>query len=350
MFTSLFDPLGTFPEFSKLSPVCMPMNRMGVLRSNHRIASPLLARTFSNFVVDARVTVCSSSGWAHGVNATGRKIVYCYAPARWLYQTEKYFEPSHPYSSSSSLSSRIASMRGTAGHAGFRLFRPSLRRWDQRAAASADRYITSSAWMAKAIKIAYSIDAEVLHPPPAISSQGTQCPVAGIEHDFVLCVSRLMPYKNVNALVRAIDKCPNLELVVVGDGPELPRLKSIASRCTHLVGQVDDDELRWLYANTKGLVSASFEDFGLTPLEAASFGKPAAVLRAGGFLETVIEGKSGLFFNTPNPDEIARTIRQLRSQDWDEEFITSHAATFSESEFTNRFKEIVAEEARNGKW
>ena len=153
----------------------------------------MLARTFSNLRIDAAVTVCSSSGWAHGVPVTGRKIVYCYTPARWLYQTDRYL--GRP------------DQTGGAGHAVKRRvlesLRPRLERWDRAAAASADRYLVVSSAVAAAVRDLYGIEPSILPPPPAIDSVGPQQPVAGLEPGFWLCVSRLLPYKNVDAIVEA---------------------------------------------------------------------------------------------------------------------------------------------------
>lgn len=90
IYTSLYDPAGTFPEFGAADVQPLPLNLLAPLRRRHRLALGLLAPSFSRLRVEADVVVCSSSGWAHGTAATGRKIVYCHAPARWLYQGERY--------------------------------------------------------------------------------------------------------------------------------------------------------------------------------------------------------------------------------------------------------------------
>ena len=87
VYTSVYDPAGTFPEFAGADVRASRLNAIVGFRHDPRRAFPLLARTFSNMRVDADVTVCSSSGWAHGCAATGYKVVYCYNPARWLYQS-----------------------------------------------------------------------------------------------------------------------------------------------------------------------------------------------------------------------------------------------------------------------
>jgi glycosyltransferase involved in cell wall biosynthesis len=166
--------------------------------------------------------------------------------------------------------------------------------------------------------------------------------VAGIEPGFALCVSRLLPYKNVGAVVEAFAGLPERRLVVAGTGPGDARLRSLPPNVRAL-GTVSDDELRWLYASASAVVSAAYEDFGLTPLEGAAFGKPAAVLRFGGFLDTAAEDGTGVFFDRPDPAAIRDAVRRL-DRAWDGEAIRSHADRFSEQRFVARLREVAASE------
>lgn len=326
LYTSLFEPAGTFPEFAGVDVRTLPLNRVGLLRRSHRLALPLLAPAFSRMHVEAGVVVCSSSGWAHGAQVTGRKIVYCHTPARWLYQPERY------------LRGRGTAMRWTAA-----ALRPALVRWDRAAADSADRYLANSTLVAERIAEAYGIEAELVPPPPALTPAGPVETVDGIEPGFVLCVSRLLPYKNLDAVVQAFNTLPGERLVVAGAGPDEAALRALAAGNVTLVGRVSDAELRWLYSACDALVAASHEDFGLTPLEAAGFGKPVAVLRWGGFLDTVEEGVTGLFFDEPTVAAVGAAVAELRVASWQEEVIRSHAERFAESRFVERMRAIVAE-------
>jgi glycosyltransferase involved in cell wall biosynthesis len=99
-----------------------------------------------------------------------------------------------------------------------------------------------------------------------------------------------------------------------------------------------------LYQECSGLVAASYEDYGLSPLEAASFGKPTAALKAGGFLDTIDESVNGVFFTEPEPTAIAQAISDLRRRRWDLTAIARHAKGFSRDRFIDRLRVIVAEE------
>jgi glycosyltransferase involved in cell wall biosynthesis len=302
----------------------MPFNRVAPLRRNHRLALPVLSPAFSGLRVDADVVVCSSSGWAHGARTTGRKIVYCHTPARWLYQPERYLRG-----------------RGGMQHAVASALRPALIRWDRAAAASANRYLANSSAVAERIARIYGLEAEVVPPPPALTPEGAVEPTDGIEAGFFLCVSRLLPYKNVDAVVAGFAALPGERIVIVGAGPDEAALRRAAGANVTILGGIDDARLRWLYRECDGLVAASHEDFGLTPLEAATFGKPSAVLRWGGFLDTVAEGKSGIFFETSTPGAVADAVRELRAGTWDERSILAHAARFSEARFIERIRVIA---------
>jgi glycosyltransferase involved in cell wall biosynthesis len=337
MYTTLYDPAGTFPEFAGVDVRPMPVNRWSVLRHHHRLALPFLADAVDHCQVDADVLLASSSGWAHGIRTTGRKIVYCHAPARWLYQSDRYAQ-----GGSGNKSARARAVNAAVG-----LLGPRLREWDRRSAVSAQRYVVNSTVVQHAVSEIYGIEAEVLAPPPAtLAAVGEARGVPGVELPFVLCVARLLPYKNVDAVIEAVGQIPGLDLVVVGDGPDRRRLEQLAAATpgTHVVGRVDDAQLRWLYENSSGLVAASFEDFGLSPVEAATFGKPTAALNAGGYLDTVVEGATGVFFDESHPDDIAVAVERMLFLGWDAGAIRTHAEGFSEARFAARLQSIVQEE------
>lgn len=328
LYTSLLDPHGTFPEFGRADVRTIATDRWPFLREHHRLALPVLAPAFSCTNVLGDVVLCSSSGWAHGVRVTGRKVVYCYTPARWLYQRGVY----------------IGSFPSLA-RAALAPLHPLLVRWDRAKAASADRYLVVSTVVRERVRTVYGIDAEVLPPPVSIDARGTRQDATGLEPGFFLCVSRLLSYKNVAAVVEAFAALPNERLVVAGDGPEGQRIAAAAGPNVSLVGTVDDDQLRWLYDSCSGLVAAGQEDYGLTPLESAAFGRPSAVLRYGGFLDTVVDEETGLFFDVPSPDQIARAVERLRARKWDPSVLQAQAARFGEGAFVARLRAVVAEEA-----
>ncbi|MEP6695486.1 MAG: glycosyltransferase [Pseudonocardiales bacterium] len=324
LYTATHLPSATFPEFSQHEIHTSVLNRVPAIRADHRLGLPLYAPVFSRMRIEADLVICSSSGWAHGVQATGRKVVYCHNPARWLYQQDEYLRDSHP------------AIRAISG-----LLAPSLRRWDRKAAATADVYLANSTVVAGRVRAIYGIEATVLPPPPALTPDGEQREVAGVEPGFFLCVARLHAYKNVDALMEAFCSLPAERLVVVGDGPYRDRLLAMARPNMTFLHRASDAELRWLYANSRAVLAASYEDYGLTPLEAAAFGRPVAVLRWGGYLDTVVEGGTGVFFDRPAADAILPAIEDLLGRAWSDQVIRSHSELFSRERFVRRLHGLI---------
>lgn len=334
--TSLYDPDGTFPEFRDLDVRPGPLDRFRALRADHRRALPLLPLAMSATSIDADVVVASSSGWAHGVRTTGAKVVYCHNPARWLYQRGEY----------------LGETASRARRAGLAVLTPALKAWDRAAARSADRYLANSSVVRDRIRAVYGIDATAVGPPAGLRPDGPMRPPtsdddvdAVFEDGFLLCVSRLQPYKNVDTIVEAVNAQPELRLVVAGDGPDYERLTLLAGDRVRLVGTVGDAELRWLYHHAALVVAASFEDYGLTPLEGVEFATPCVALRAGGFLDTVVEGETGVFFDRPEPARIADAVAVAKRTDWDPARLAAQAEAFGRDAFARTLTTIVAEVA-----
>jgi glycosyltransferase involved in cell wall biosynthesis len=329
LYTTLFEPDLTFPAFEDVDVVTSVLQRIGPLRRHHRLALPLYAPVVSSMKVPAAVAVCSTSGWAHGVRAQGAKVVYVHNTARWLYQPEDYYRTA-----------------GLALRTLGRLIRPVLRRWDQRAIADAAVLVANSFSVQDRIRRIWGRDALVVHPPHSVDPGGARRPVAGLEPGFFLAVARLISYKRLDVLIEAVAALPGRRLVIVGEGPDEARLRRLAAgSATVLLGAVEEDELRWLYANCTALVSAASEDLGLAPVEAMAFGRPVVVLRKGGFLETVAEGVTGVYFDEPVAPEVVAALELAEQTSWDPDDIRRHAETFSEESFIARMRAIVRDVA-----
>lgn len=328
--TTVYDPEGTYPEFRDYRIVTSPLNRHRVLRSDHRLAFPFLRRAASQMRVDADVVVVSTSGWAHGFDIRGKRLVYCHAPARWLYQPREYLG-----------GPTWASPRGWA----LRMLRPGLLRWDAAAASGADRYLCNSRAIRGRIAIDYGIEAQVVPPPYGVDSNGPQVPIPGAaewaDDGYLLVVARLMPYKNVGQVVEAVRSMPEQRLVVIGHGPERRTLERDLPHNVRIFQHLPDAQLRWAYAHATALLAPSHEDFGLTPLEAAGHGKPTLALRAGGYLDTVREGVTGAFFDEPSVPAIRTAIAEQTQHEWDTAAIRAHATLFSEDRFSERIRREV---------
>ncbi len=328
VYTSVHEPTTTYAEFSDHDVRTTPLQRLGPLRRNPRLALPVLAPVVERHRIDADVTICQSTGWSHGMPVTGHKIVYAHNTARWLYQQDEY----------------LANLP-RAYRWGLAPFAPPLRRWDRRAADSADVVVAGSGVARERIRRHWDRDAEVIYPPPGLAPDGERSPVRGVEPGYLLSVGRLLPYKRVDVIIEAVRGLDDTRLVVIGEGPDAERLAADAPDRVRFIPSVSDAELRWLYANAEALVTASQEDFGLTPLEAMGFGTPVVVIAAGGFLETVEPDVSGIFFDAPHPVALRTALQRVATHDWDREALVARAEEFSEASFIERFRKLVVEVA-----
>ncbi|HEU4332714.1 MAG TPA: glycosyltransferase [Lapillicoccus sp.] len=334
IYTTLYEPESTYPEFQDARIVTSPLNDIAPLRHHHRTALPLLPFAARSMRITEDVVLASSSGWAHGFSATGRRLVYCHAPARWLYQAEAYLGGGHR-----------KSLRGVALLA----MTPWLKRWDKRHALAADRHLANSRVVRDRMRDAYGIEVPVLPAPHAMDPTAAQESVPELAgwSDYYLVVSRLLPYKNVDAAIDAFRDLPE-QLVVVGHGPLKRSLERHLPSNVRLLSHLTDAQLRWVYAHSRALIAPSLEDYGLTPLEAAAYGKPTLALGAGGYLDTVVPGKTGQFFAHPTPREIHAAVLSARERNWSEATIREHAERFSEPAFHEALYRAVDELSEPG--
>ncbi|WP_328858300.1 glycosyltransferase [Williamsia herbipolensis] len=328
IYTTLFDPENTYPEFSDMDIRVSPLNKVGFLRRSHRAALPLLPAAASSMHIDADLVLVSSSGWAHGFRTSGTKLVYCYSPARWLYQAEAYLGESAGWKKRLALS----------------VLTPFLRRWDRRAAASCEEYLAISHAVQGRITAAYDRPSTVLPAPATITVEPEPEVVDEVADwatdGFHLCISRLLAYKNVDKVIEAF-RGTDRRLVVVGRGPEAERLRALKPDNVAMVSDLSDRQMAWLYRHCSAVVAASYEDFGLTPIEGAAYGKPAALLRWGGFLDTAVEHVTAEYFDEPEPEAIRAAVTRVEQRHWDSEKIADHVTRFSDDHFAAQLHEIV---------
>lgn len=337
LYTLLYNPETTFDQFRQFDIRTSRVNSFKVFQRDHRVALPLLPFAAERLKVNADLVVASTSGWAHGFDAgDGTVVAYCHSPARWLYQRDRYLGGSTP---------------------AFRRFGSSilhfpLLAWDRKSAARVHQYIANSTIVRERIEQTYGRQATVIPAPVSLptADMGTR-PAAyypsRTQDGFYLCVSRLLPYKNV---MRVLEGCRKVgvPLVIVGQGPEFDSLKAAADGSAQVLSDLTDSEMAWLYENCTAVVAASYEDFGLTPLEGALHGKPTVALRFGGYLDTILEGRTGVFFDEPTAPAIADAIEESRRIPWSTKVIRDRAAEFSEERFISRIRDTAfqAVEAR----
>jgi glycosyltransferase involved in cell wall biosynthesis len=313
IYTSLYRPNSTFPEFRDRVVRASPLDRLPVDRG-FRNLFPLYPAAFAMLgAIDADVVISSSSGWAHMARVAPGAFhaVYCYTPARWIYGS-----PYLQHAGRRSL--RESVIRRTSG---------ALRSLDAHAARRADLYIAISNEVRTRIRAAYGRDAVVVYPP-VNTDQLTPRP----RGERLLVISRLLPYKRVDLVVRAAARL-RMGLDVVGDGPMLADLRRMAGPGVAFHRAAPQAVVNDLLEACRAVCVAGGEDFGIVAVEAQAAGKPVIAYARGGALETVRDGLTGILFKEQTESCLVDAIRAADGLDTSPSAIAANAARFSRDAF-----------------
>ncbi len=213
-----------------------------------------------------------------------------------------------------------------------------LRKRDYRAAQAVDYFIANSTHIQRDISRFYNREAAVVHPPVELERFAKAKKPQ--KREGFITVGRQTPYKRVDVLIEACNQL-KLPLTVVGNGPEHARLQSLAGPTVTLRTDVGDQELPELLAGSKAFLFAAHEDFGIAPLEAMAAGTPVIAYEAGGALDYVITGKTGLFFKEQSASSLASTLQQFPKERFDEELIKQHAKQFAPARFRQKITDYI---------
>jgi glycosyltransferase involved in cell wall biosynthesis len=285
------------------------------------------------------LVITSDSGPMKGVltDPGSTHICYCHSPMRYLWDGHSAYLRG--------MSPLLKPVFGFTAH--------YVRNWDYSAAQRVDHFVANSRYVAGRIRKYYRRASTIIHPPINTS----QSFLASKHENYYLAVGRLVPYKRTDLL---IDACAKLgrKLLIAGGGPEIKRLKKISPPSVEFLGEVDETQLKNLYAHCRALLFAADEDFGMVPLEAQSYGRPVIAFGKGGSLETVIgtynpirkklieEDRTftGVFFREQTADSLANAILLFESSE--EMFlpqrIQSHARRFDTSIFLDRMRHYIS--------
>lgn len=266
--TLLHEPSATFAQFAGREITTSVLQHSSWLRHNYRAALPTAVLAMASRRIEADVTICSTSGLSHHVRATGKKIVYCHTPARWLHDGDNYL---------------MGYGRGVRTAAS--LLAPPMRFLDRRAMRSADLVLTNSTAVAAEVACIYGIDAEVVPPCSTLALEGPIEALPRVEPGFVLSPVRPLGYKRLDVLLDAARALPDRRFVHVGDGPHRAAFEAAAPANVVSFGNVSDAQLRWAYRNAAVVALTCAEDFGLVPLEACAHGVPTIAPAARGLLD-----------------------------------------------------------------
>ena len=298
-------------------------------RSKFRQYLPLMPLAIEQFDLSAYDLVISSSHAVTKGVITGPNQLHlcmCYSPMRYAWDLQ------HQYLRESGAGNGIKGWL-------VRWMLHQIRQWDYRTANGVDHFIAISDFIARRIWKVYRRRATVIYPPVDVNA----FEVTEQKQDFYLAASRLVPYKRLDLIVQAFAQMPDKQLVVIGDGPEMKRLRSLARPNIQLLGYQSDRILKDYLQTAKAFVFAAEEDFGILPVEAQAAGTPVIAYGRGGALETVVESQTGLFFKQQTVEHVIAAIKQFETQpaDFDPWVIRRHAERFSVQRFQREFQSFV---------
>jgi glycosyltransferase involved in cell wall biosynthesis len=318
IYTSLYRPDSTFEQFSDRDVRASFLDRLPVDRG-FRNLFPLYPAAFRSLgEIDADVVIASSSGWAHMARAvdTAVHVVYCHTPARWLYRDEHLGQDP-----------RARALGAVAGW---------VRRLDRRAALRAGHYIANCENVRRLVADSYGLDASVVFPP--VDTQRFTPKPRG---ERLLAISRLLPYKRVDLVVAAAKRL-GLGLDVVGDGPLLAELRRDAGSGTVFHGAASEETVTGLLEACSAVCVAAEEDFGIVAVEAQAAGKPVVAYGRGGALETVLDGVTGVLFETQTLSGLEAAIIECAGIDTEPHAIASTTERFGKAAFRAGIASAIA--------
>jgi glycosyltransferase involved in cell wall biosynthesis len=313
IFTLLYDADGTDDRFSGRSLTTSPLQRLGIGQRSFRRLLPLYPLAIEQLKLPpSDVVVSSSSAFAHGVRVPqGAMLVcYCHAPFRYAW-----------YEQDRALGELPAALRPL-----LRLQLRRARKWDLAASRQVDSYVANSVLTQERIKRYYGRDAPIIHPPVE-----TERFAPGSPGDSLLVVTELVRHKRVQVALQAA-RLARAPIRVVGSGPDAGALREAYPEADYL-GRVDDDELVKLYASARAVVVPTKEEFGITAVEAQAAGRPVIAARAGGALETVLDGRTGLLASFDDVASFAQAIERIDELDFDPAEAVQNAERFSVAAF-----------------
>ncbi len=274
------------------------------------------------------LVISSSHAVAKGV-ITGpdqTHICYCHSPIRYAWDLQhEYLREADMVTGPKSWLARWLLHR--------------IRLWDVRTANGVDHFVANSAFVARRLQKVYRRSATVIHPPVDSETFAFEPE----KDEYYLTASRMVPYKRVPLVVRAFSHMLNRRLVVIGDGPELERVKEEAGPNVTVLGYQDTERLRAYMQKARGFVFAAQEDFGIMPVEAQACGTPVIAYGNGGASETVIDGLTGVHFSEQSEAAIVDAIERFEDLEFRPEAVRDHAKRFGVKRFREQIAALVIE-------
>lgn len=277
------------------------IQNLPLAKKKYQTYLPLMPLAIEQLDVSKHNIVLSSShAVAKGV-LTGPDqlhISYIHSPIRYAWDLQ------HQYLRESGLDKGVKGLIA-------KIILHKMRIWDHRTANGVDHFIANSKFIARRIKKVYGRDADVIYPPVDIE----RFSLNETKDNYYVTASRLVPYKRMDLIVEAFSHMPDKKLVVIGDGPEMYKVKSKATKNIEILGFQHNDIMEDYMRNAKAFVFAAEEDFGITPVEAQACGTPVIAFGKGGALETIRpygqQKPTGVFFKKQDIQSIIDSVNEF---------------------------------------
>jgi glycosyltransferase involved in cell wall biosynthesis len=312
--TAVYDEHGTEGRFAERDVRSSYLQRLRPTARTFRALLPLYPAAIESLdLSDYDLVISSSSAWAHAVLCSERSVhvSYCYNPFRYAWNDRDR---------------TLARSRDPLTRAYLRRLFRRWREWDWIAGQRTDRYVAISRTTQARIRAYFGREAQIVYPPVDTSRFS-----AGPVGDHYVVVSELMPHKEIDIAIDAFNEL-RLPLIVIGDGPAARGLKRQAGATIRFAGRLPDAAVAEILQGARALVVASVEEFGIAAVESQASGRPVIARRAGGALETVVEGLTGCFWSG-GPSDLAQAVLRFDDAAIDPEDCIRNSARFDVASF-----------------
>ncbi len=314
IFTAIYDERGTEGRFANRTVHTTFLQRLRPTARTFRALFPLYPAAIESFDLSAYdLVISSSSAWAHAVLCDEQTVhvSYCHNPFRYAWNEREQ-----------TLSRRRNPVTRAFLRGAFRRWR----QWDWIAAQRTNRYIANSRATQARVRAYFGRDAKVVYPPV-----DTERFTPGAVGEHYVTVSELMPHKQLDVAIAAFNQL-RLPLVVVGDGPAYRHLRRVAGPTIRFAGRLPDESVAEIVQGARAMIVTSVEEFGIAAVESQAAGRPVIARRAGGALETVLDGVTGYLWSG-GPAELAQAVVQFDDGGVDPEACRANAARFDVAAF-----------------
>lgn len=318
------------------------MQHLPWIEKLNRYYAPFLLHTlaFESFdFSEFNIVISMSARFAHGIITKPKTKHICYmnSPGRMFWEPHDYFKKEQFHKSQFKKTMSNLILEPALSH---------LRTWDYCAAQRVDAFIANSDNIQRKIKKYYKKESTIIYPCADVEKL-TQIAQNQYIHkpapnDYFLIITRLAAWKRVDL---AVEACKQLgyKLKIIGNGPDMIRLKALAAGHSNieLLGSVDDTTKNALLCSCKAVINTQLEDFGIVPIEAMACGKPVIAFGAGGTLETVLNKKTGIFFEEQTTESLIEALRTFKVETYNSRDCITRARLFDKRIFQEKLQRYV---------